>query len=58
LRTRDVPRSSADPEDIVQNSLKSVLAHDEPIGNVRGYLYICMNHEVDRAARRHYAGKG
>lgn len=58
LRTRDVPRSSADPEDIVQNALKSVLAHDEPIGNVRGYLYTCMDREIGRAARNHYAGRG
>ncbi|MBQ0855649.1 sigma-70 family RNA polymerase sigma factor (plasmid) [Streptomyces sp. BH-SS-21] len=58
LRTRDVPRSSADPEDIVQSALKSVLAHDEPIGNVRAYLYTCMAREIDRAARHHYTGRG
>ncbi|MFF0737737.1 RNA polymerase sigma factor [Streptomyces chartreusis] len=58
LRTRDVPQTSADPEDIVQNALKAVLARDEPIGNVRAYLYTCMAHEIDRAARNHYAGRG
>ncbi|MEU5227334.1 sigma-70 family RNA polymerase sigma factor [Streptomyces toyocaensis] len=58
LRTRDVPQTSADPEDVVQNALKAVLAHDEPIGNVRAYLYTCMAREIDRAARNHYVGRG
>ncbi|MFD0309106.1 sigma-70 family RNA polymerase sigma factor [Streptomyces sp. NPDC127119] len=58
LYARDVPRSSADPEDIVQNALLAVLAHDEPIGNLRAYLYTCMTNEATRAARHHYAGRG
>ncbi|MFF3350869.1 sigma-70 family RNA polymerase sigma factor [Streptomyces sp. NPDC002779] len=58
LRDYDVPRSSADPEDVVQSALKSVLAQDKPIGNVRSYLYACMTHEVERAARLHDAGRG
>ncbi|MFD5234334.1 sigma-70 family RNA polymerase sigma factor [Streptomyces qaidamensis] len=56
LNTRDVPRSSADPEDVVQNALRAVLAHDKPIEKVPEYLYRCIANEVDRAASRHYSG--
>ncbi|MER5201192.1 sigma-70 family RNA polymerase sigma factor [Streptomyces sp. NPDC002755] len=58
LRTCRVPRSSAGPEDIVQNALKSVLAYPEPIGNVRAYLYKVMDNEISRAARHHCTGRG
>lgn len=58
LRTRGVPRSSADPEDIVQNALKSVLARTEPIDNVRAYIYKVMDNEINRAARHHCTGRG
>jgi RNA polymerase sigma factor (sigma-70 family) len=58
LRDRDVPQTSADPEDVVQNAIKSVLTHDEPIGNVRKYLYTCMKNEIAHAARNHYKGRG
>jgi RNA polymerase sigma-70 factor (ECF subfamily) len=58
LRNRGVPQSSADPEDVVQNALKSVLAVTEPIGNVRAYVYTCMGNEIKRAAGRHAEGRG
>ncbi|MFF3312980.1 sigma-70 family RNA polymerase sigma factor [Streptomyces sp. NPDC002952] len=58
LRDRDVPQTSADPEDVVQNAIKSVLAQDKPIGNVRQYLYTCMDNEIAHAARNHYKGRG
>lgn len=58
LRTRGVPQSSADPEDVVQNVLKSVLAVTEPIGNMRAYVHTCMDHEIKRAAGRHAEGRG
>ncbi|MFI1726398.1 sigma-70 family RNA polymerase sigma factor [Streptomyces sp. NPDC020489] len=58
MRTRDVPQSSADPEDVVQNALKSVLAVTDPIGNVRAYVYTCMGNEIKRAAGRQAEGRG
>ncbi|UFR07038.1 sigma-70 family RNA polymerase sigma factor [Streptomyces sp. Go40/10] len=58
LRNRGVPLSSADPEDIVQNALKCVLAVTEPISNVRAYLYTCMDNEIKRAAKRYHQGMG
>ncbi|MFJ9818617.1 RNA polymerase sigma factor [Streptomyces sp. NPDC101151] len=58
LRNRGVPQSSADPEDVVQNALKSVLAVTKPIGNVRAYVYTCMGNEIKLAAERHAQGKG
>ncbi|MFG2603114.1 RNA polymerase sigma factor [Streptomyces sp. NPDC048514] len=58
LHTRGVPQSWADPEDIVQNALKSVLAVTEPIDNVRAYVYTCIHHEVVHAAERHAKGSG
>ncbi|MFF2519429.1 RNA polymerase sigma factor [Streptomyces sp. NPDC058086] len=58
LRDRGVPQSSADPQDVVQNALKSVLAIAEPIDNVRAYVYACMGNEIKRAAERHAKGMG
>lgn len=58
LRTCGVPQSSADPEDVVQNALKSVLAVTEPIDHVRAYVYVCMGNEIKRAASRHADGRG
>ncbi|MFE1884860.1 sigma-70 family RNA polymerase sigma factor [Streptomyces diastatochromogenes] len=58
LATRGVPQSSADPEDVVQNALTSVLAVTESIGNMRAYVYTCMKHEIKRAAGRHAEGRG
>ncbi|KUM75888.1 sigma-70 family RNA polymerase sigma factor [Streptomyces griseorubiginosus] len=58
LRNRGVPKSSADPEDIVQNALKSVLIYPEPIGNMKAFVYTCIGHEMSQAARRHAAGRG
>ncbi|MGW5129464.1 RNA polymerase sigma factor [Streptomyces sp. NPDC004069] len=58
LRTRGVPESSADPEDVVQESLRSVLARTEPLENVRAYFYKVMDNEIKRAARHHFTGRG
>lgn len=58
LGNRGVPRSSADPEDIVQNALVSVLSQDCPITFLRQYTYACMRREVGHAARRYYTGRG
>ncbi|MFG2457039.1 sigma-70 family RNA polymerase sigma factor [Streptomyces sp. NPDC048523] len=58
LHNRGVPQSSADPEDVVQNALKSVLAVTEPIDNIRAYLYRCINNEIKRAAERRAKGMG
>ncbi|MFC7841885.1 RNA polymerase sigma factor [Streptomyces sp. NPDC057382] len=53
-----VPRSSADPEDVVHNALVSVLDQDRPIRFIRQYTYTCIRREARRAARRYYKGKG
>ncbi|MER5945950.1 sigma-70 family RNA polymerase sigma factor [Streptomyces sp. NPDC001904] len=58
LRRGDVPQTSADPEDVVQNALKAVLSYDKPIGNMPAFFYGCLGNEVRQAARRHYAGRG
>lgn len=58
LRARGVPESSADAEDVVQESLRSVLARTEPIENVRAYFYKVMDNEIRRAARHHFTGRG
>jgi len=58
LRNRGVPKSAADPEDIVHNALKSVLIYPEPIGNMKAFVYTCMGHEMSEAAKRHAAGQG
>ncbi|MFG3172916.1 sigma-70 family RNA polymerase sigma factor [Streptomyces sp. NPDC048200] len=58
LRTRGVPKSSADPEDVVQNALKSVLSYSEPIGNMKAFVYTCIGREMAQAAQRHAAGRG
>ncbi|MBQ0967528.1 sigma-70 family RNA polymerase sigma factor [Streptomyces sp. RK23] len=57
LRGRGVPESSADAEDVVQESLRSVLAHTEPIENVRAYFYKVMDNEIKRAARHYFTGR-
>ncbi|MGC0334485.1 RNA polymerase sigma factor (sigma-70 family) [Streptomyces sp. SAI-170] len=58
LRTRDVPRSSADPEDVVHTALSAALARTEPIGKMRAYTYKIIQNEIDRAARLHHSGRG
>lgn len=58
LRTRGVPQSSADPEDVVQNVLKSVLAVTEPIVKMRAYVHTCMDNEIRRAAGHYAEGRG
>ncbi|MGV9567890.1 sigma-70 family RNA polymerase sigma factor [Streptomyces sp. NPDC003480] len=58
LRTRGVPQSSADPQDVVQNVLTSVLAVTGPIPNMRGYVFKCMDNEIARAAGRYAEGRG
>lgn len=58
LRARGVPESSADAEDVVQESLRLVLARTEPIENVRAYFYKVMDNEIKHAARQHFTGRG
>ena len=58
LGKHGVPRSSADPEDVVQKVLLSVLNRDCPITFIRQYTYACMRHEVGDAVRRCYTGRG
>ncbi|MGW0925855.1 sigma-70 family RNA polymerase sigma factor [Streptomyces sp. NPDC002755] len=58
LRNRGIPQSAADPEDIVQNALRSVLAVTEPIRNMPAYTYACIRNEVKLAAERHAKGRG
>ncbi|MET9735202.1 sigma-70 family RNA polymerase sigma factor [Streptomyces sp. NPDC006458] len=58
LRNGGVPQSSADPEDVVHNALRAVLAVTEPIGNMRAYVYACMGTEITRAVERHAMGRG
>lgn len=53
-----VPRSSADPEDVVHNALVSVLDQDRPIRFIRQYTYTCIRREAGHAARRYYTGRG
>lgn len=57
LRLYGVPLSSAGPEDVVQNALMSVLAHTEPIGNLRPYVFTAIKNEVRRAALRYHGGQ-
>jgi RNA polymerase sigma-70 factor (ECF subfamily) len=57
LRLYGVPLSSADPEDVVQNALMSVLAHTEPIENLRPYVFTAVRNEVRRAALRCHGGQ-
>ncbi|WP_405749047.1 sigma-70 family RNA polymerase sigma factor [Streptomyces sp. NBC_00012] len=58
LRTRGVPDSSADAEDVVQECLRSVLVRTEPIENVRAYFYKAMDNEIKRAVHHHFTGRG
>ncbi|MEV6756774.1 sigma-70 family RNA polymerase sigma factor [Streptomyces sp. NPDC051214] len=53
-----MPRSAADPEDVVHTALLAVLAHREPISHLRAYLYQVMDHEMDKAAKRHARVRG
>ncbi|MEV8554242.1 sigma-70 family RNA polymerase sigma factor [Streptomyces glaucescens] len=57
LRLCGVPLSSADPEDLVQNVLMSVLAHTAPIENLRPYVFTAIRNEVRRAALRCHGGQ-
>ncbi|MFJ4536604.1 RNA polymerase sigma factor [Streptomyces tibetensis] len=47
----------ADPEDIVQTSFALVLAHAEPIENLRPYVFTVIRREVGHAARRYHTGQ-
>ncbi|MEV6782717.1 sigma-70 family RNA polymerase sigma factor [Streptomyces sp. NPDC051098] len=58
LRIRGVPQTSADPEDVVQESLKLVLARTQPIDFIRSYVYEVMKNEIKRVAERHFNGQG
>ncbi|MFF7771767.1 sigma-70 family RNA polymerase sigma factor [Streptomyces massasporeus] len=53
-----VPQSAADPQDLVQNALCSVLKRTEPITFLRRYTYTCIRHEALRAAERYETGRG
>ncbi|MFB7650390.1 MULTISPECIES: sigma-70 family RNA polymerase sigma factor [unclassified Streptomyces] len=58
LRAHGVPASSAEPEDIVQNALKSVLAGTGPIEHMRAYTYRVIEREAKRAVEHFYSGRG
>lgn len=58
LDTLGVPQSAADPQDLVQNALCSVLKRSEPIAFLRRYVYTCIRNEALRAAERHDTGRG
>ncbi|MGV9454438.1 sigma-70 family RNA polymerase sigma factor [Streptomyces sp. NPDC003635] len=58
LDSLGVPQSAADPQDLVQNALCSVLKRSEPITFLRRYVYTCVRHEALRAAERHDTGRG
>ncbi|MCF3132430.1 RNA polymerase sigma factor [Streptomyces olivochromogenes] len=59
LTALGVPQSAADPEDLVQNAIASVLARNNPIGRLRPYVYRVIKNEVWQATQRYYrTGQG